>query len=557
MRRVPGRVRSIVSFAISVGLLVIAASSWAQTAQPTRTGQAGAGETLVAPATLTIWNRPIVVFRAPVDRISPAERAAAAARRFDQMPDDLRADEVNVRAAAVGNLQGMLVTVRDLVLFGILDADVDPTAGETLAGVSQRAAAQLRSVIEARAEQRRPQVIVKGLVLALGAAALLVLVLWAIWRAADRALLRVAEAANRRAASVLGLDVRRPLEALERGLVRITAWGLGLFAAYVWLTFSLQRFPYTRPWADELRADLLGLLRELGAGALGAIPGLFAIVFVFLGARFVIRIVDVVFQGVERGSVKMAALESDTARATRQILIVLIWVFALTVAYPYIPGSRTDAFRAVGVLLGLMISLGSSGLVNQLMSGLVVVYSRALRPGEIVRIGDHFGGVREVRLLSTKLVSKGTEVTIPNAVLVGTTVTNYSRLAGADGPVISTSVTIGYDAPWRQVHAMLELAAARTPGIRKQPAPQVLQKALSDFSVNYELRGHLETPAQYPLVLSELHKQIQDTFNEFGVQIMSPAFEAQPERPIVVPKAQWFAAPAAPPREGLPARDAP
>ena len=550
MREAPDRVRSLLSVLIALGLSVTAAWSWAEVAQPARAGQAGPSETPIAPVTLKIWNRPIVVFRAPVNRIDPAERAAAAVRRFDALGDDVRPDEVTATAAAMGDLRGVLVTAREQVLFGILDEDVDPTAGETLAEVSERAVTQMRAVIEARAEQRRPGVITRGIGLALGAAAVLVLVLWAIWRAADRALLRLAEATSRRAISMLGVDLRRPLDALERGLVRVVAWGLALVAAYLWLTFSLQQFPYTRPWAAELRADFLDLLQELGTGALRAIPGLFAVVLIFLAARFATRIVDVFFLAVEKDAVKLRGLQPDTARATRQITIVLLWVFALTAAYPYIPGASTDAFRAIGVFLGLMISLGSSGLVNQVMSGLVVVYSRALRPGEIVRIGDHFGGVREVRLLSTKLVSKGEEITIPNAVLVGTTVTNYSRLGGANGPVVSTSVTIGYDAPWRQVHAILQLAAERTAGIRKEPAPFVLQRALSDFFVEYELRGHLEMPAELARVRSELHKQIQDAFNEFGVQIMSPAFESQPDRPVVVPKSRWFAAPAAPPKDG-------
>ena len=557
MREAPGRVRSVLSVLIALGLSMTAAWSWAQIAPPPRTGQAGASEAPVAPVTLKIWNRPIVVFRAPINRIGPAERAAAAARRFDALPDDVRPDEISAEAAEVGDLRGTLVSAREHVLFGILEEDVNPAAGETLAAVSQRAVSQMRAVIEARTEQRRPRVIVRGVGLALGAAAGLVLLLWAIWRAADRALLRLAEATSRRAISMLGVDVRRPLDALERGLVRVVAWGLALVAAYVWLTFSLQQFPYTRPWAAELRADFLGLLQELGTGALQAIPGLFAVVVIFLGARFVTRLVDVFFLAVEKDAVKLRGLQSDTARATRQIAIVLLWVFALTAAYPYIPGASTDAFRAIGVFLGLMISLGSSGLVNQLMSGLVVVYSRALRPGEIVRIGDHYGGVREVRLLSTKLVSKGEEITIPNAVLIGNTVTNYSRLGGENGPIVSTSVTIGYDSPWRQVHAMLQLAAERTAGVRKHPAPYVLQRALSDFFVEYELRGHLEMPADLPRVRSELHKQIQDAFNEFGVQIMSPAFEAQPDRPVVVPKSRWFAAPAVPPADGPAAKEAP
>jgi small-conductance mechanosensitive channel len=128
-------------------------------------------------------------------------------------------------------------------------------------------------------------------------------------------------------------------------------------------------------------------------------------------------------------------------------------------------------------------------------------------------------------------------------------VTNYTRLAGTDGPVISTPVTIGYDQPWRQVHALLLLAAERTPGVRKEPRPHVLQRALADFYVQYELRAHITAPEERFRVLSDLHAQIQDAFNEFGVQIMSPAFESQPERTVVVPKSKWFSAPAGPSNE--------
>jgi small-conductance mechanosensitive channel len=548
MRR--ASLRSVLSILIAVCLGGSAAWSWAQSAAPAPASKAGASETPVLPATLMIWNRPIVVFRAPVNRVSPTERAAAAVRRFGDLPDDVHGDEIQAAPAVVGDLQGTMITARQRVLFGILDADVDPTAGETLAEVSRRALTQLRMVVDARSEQRSPRVIVRGIGLALGAAAALFLILLAISRLTDRALLRLAEATHRRAISVIGVDVRTPLAALERGLVRVTAWGLGLIAAYLWLAFTLQAFPYTRPWAEELRGDLFGLLRNLGAGALRALPGLFADMVIFLAARFATRIIGVFFQAVERDVVKLRALQSDTARATRQIATLLVWIFALTIAYEYIPGSQTDAFKAVGVLVGVMVSLGSTGLVNQLMSGLVVIYSRSLRPGEVVRVGDLAGRVSEVRLLSTKLVSMGEEITIPNAVLVGTTVTNYSRLSGAAGPIISTTVGIGYDAPWRQVHAMLQLAAERTPGVRSQPPPTVLQRALSDFFVEYELRAHLEKPEERVRVLSELHQRIQDIFNEFGVQIMSPAFESQPDRPVVVPRSRWFTAPASPPKDG-------
>jgi small-conductance mechanosensitive channel len=220
-------------------------------------------------------------------------------------------------------------------------------------------------------------------------------------------------------------------------------------------------------------------------------------------------------------------------------------VFAITVAYPYIPGSESGVFKGISVFVGLVLTLGSSGLVNQVMSGILLVYSRALRPGDFVQVGDGVQGmVTQVGLLSTKLCNiRREEITVPNAVLVASSVTNFTRLAGSDGPVAATKVTIGYDAPWRTVHALLQLAAERTPGVRRDPPPRVLQRSLQDFYVEYELLVHLERPETRPIVLSELHARIQDAFNERGVQIMSPHFEAQPESKVVVPPAEWGAPP--------------
>lgn len=213
----------------------------------------------------------------------------------------------------------------------------------------------------------------------------------------------------------------------------------------------------------------------------------------------------------------------------------------MTVAYPYIPGSNTDAFKGVSVLVGLMVSLGSAGLVNQVMSGLVVVYSRALKPGEFVQVGDDLGIVTDVGMLSTKIITrKKEEITIPNAVLVGTKTVNYSRHAAEGEARVSTTVTIGYDAPWREVHELLLQAASKTNGVKKDPAPLVLQRALANFHVEYELVVGMDQPEARLVVLSELHMNIQDAFNEAGIQIMSPAFESQPEQRVLVPKSKWF-----------------
>jgi small-conductance mechanosensitive channel len=199
----------------------------------------------------------------------------------------------------------------------------------------------------------------------------------------------------------------------------------------------------------------------------------------------------------------------------------------------------------VSVFLGLMVTLGSSGLVNHIMSGFMITYSRAVRVGDFVRIGDVEGTVMHLGVLSTKVRSLWSEeVTIPNAVVVSQTMTDYSRAGDAEGVYTPTSVTIGYDAPWRQVHALLLQAAERTPGLRAVPRPLVLQASLEDFYVKYTLLVCLEQQQARLLTLDALHANIQDLFNEHGVQIMSPNYVLDPASPKVVPKERWFAAPA-------------
>jgi small-conductance mechanosensitive channel len=235
-------------------------------------------------------------------------------------------------------------------------------------------------------------------------------------------------------------------------------------------------------------------------------------------------------------------VHAETANPTKRLAVALLWVFAIVVAYPYLPGSGSDVFKGVSVFVGLVISLGSSGVVNQAMSGLVLMYSRALKPGDYVRVADTEGVVAELGLLSTKICTNKRElVTIPNGVVVGTTTKNYSRLAadGGSGVILHTSVTIGYDTPWRQVHALLLAAAERTPGLRRDPAPFVRQTALSDFYVEYQVNAHLEQPEERVAALSTLHENIQDCFNEHGVQIMSPHYEGDPATPKLVPPERW------------------
>jgi small-conductance mechanosensitive channel len=224
---------------------------------------------------------------------------------------------------------------------------------------------------------------------------------------------------------------------------------------------------------------------------------------------------------------------------------VLVIVFAIIVAYPYIPGSESGAFKGVSLFIGIIFSLGSSSFISNFIAGYSMTYRRAFRVGDRVKLGDQVGDVEQIRLLVTHLRTvKNEEVIVPNSTIMGNEVVNYSSLARNPGLILHTTVGISYDVPWRQVEAMLLEAVARTPGLRREPAPFVLKKELKDFYVTYEVNVYCDTPQKMASLYAEIHGNILDVFNEYGVQIMVPAYEGDPSQPKIVPKERWYADPA-------------
>jgi small-conductance mechanosensitive channel len=260
-------------------------------------------------------------------------------------------------------------------------------------------------------------------------------------------------------------------------------------------------------------------------------------------------LLDAFFERASHSRQRLSWLEPDVVGPTRRIAKAVLWLFALAMAYPYLPGSHTEAFKGLSVLLGLMLSIGSSNLVGHAGSGLILTYARVFRRGEYVRIADHEGTVTELGVFATRLrTGLGEEVTLANSLVLGAVTKNYSRAVQGAGFVVDTTVTIGYDTPWRQVHAMLIDAALRTPGVLANPAPRVFQTALSDFYPEYRLvcQAVPTEPRPRAEVLSALHANIQDVFNTHGVQIMSPHYLGDPAQAKLVPKGQWYAPPAQP-----------
>lgn len=481
----------------------------------------------------------------------PAERRAAdIAHRIREVAADrsLPVESLVVQETP----DGSMVIAGNRRLFGVLQADAE-LEGVTPQVLAQAYLPRVQEAIRMFRHEREPAVLGGNIARALGAVLALILVLWM-----GRRILRwLRKTIDRRWQARLGdlhlksvPIVRR--EQLWRGLHRIislTAGGLVLLVGYACISYILRLFPWTRGFGTSLRDWLLAPLLVFGAGAVRYLPNLVFLVILVVLTRYLLRAIRLFFIRVGQGSISIPGFDSDWALPTDRIVRLLTIAFAVVVAYPYIPGSGSEAFKGISLLLGLIFSLGSPSVIGNLVAGQSLAFRRAFRVGDRIKVGENIGDVAQVRLLTTYLRSlKNEQIVIPNSLILNSEVVNYTALAPDPGLILHTTVRIGYGTPWRQVEAMLLEAAARTRGLLAQPQPFVLQKSLSEFAVVYEINAYTDNPKAMMPLYSALHRNILDLFNEYGVQIMTPAYEGDPEQAKVVPPGQWYSAPASSPQ---------
>ncbi|WP_438657504.1 mechanosensitive ion channel family protein [Pseudomonas guariconensis] len=502
---------------------------------------------LASPAELKVANRTLVVFRATLLGETPAARV----KRAQGVIDEALQEPAELQVSIEPILHSYLVLLGNRRAFIVAPLDVAQDGG-SVRETAEQAAQTLRLVVEETGQARSLDYLLK----AAGFSALATILYLALvkgTRGARRKLLGLLPPLMGKHSQVLRVghvplfDLQNLYYLVDR-LLWLLYWLLLLLFSYQWMSFVLSRFPYTRPWGESLNVYLWNLVEHLLSGVLDAIPGIAVAISIFFIARGISGFTKRVLERMSRpGTLRW--LTAETLKPTTRLASLGIWLFALVMAYPYLPGSDTDAFKGLSVLLGLMISLGATSVIGQGMAGLILTYTRTLRAGEFVRIADHEGTVMEVGMFTTTIrTGLGEVLTLPNSMITGAVTKNYSRIVQGQGYVVDTVVTIGYDTPWRQVHAMLIEAARRTPGIVEQPSPQVFQTALSDFYPEYRLVAQAipSEPRPRAELLSMLHANIQDVFNEYGVQIMSPHYLADPDQAKFVPPERWHAAPAAP-----------
>lgn len=323
-----------------------------------------------------------------------------------------------------------------------------------------------------------------------------------------------------------------------------------LLFIYVYLNLVLSFFPWTRLLAQQLASYILTPLQKTGQAILEYIPNFIFIAVLILIVRNLLKLIRLFFTGIETKAISFHGFDPSWARPTDKIIRVFIIVLTAVILYPYVPGADSPAFKGVSIFMGIILSLGSSTAISNIVAGYTMVYRRTFKIGDMVKIEEFVGEVIEMRLSVTHVKSlKNEEIIVPNSLILGSSVINYSSISHEKSLILHTNVTIGYDAPWRQVEALLLKAAEQTAGVLKEPKPFVLQKSLDDFYVDYELNAYTNTPQAMFQVYSELHKKILDAFNEAGVQIMSPHYENDPADAKIVPKEKWHAKPARRPKD--------
>lgn len=310
-------------------------------------------------------------------------------------------------------------------------------------------------------------------------------------------------------------------------LVKIFRWFVYAVLLYITLPIIFSIFPFSRDWADALFHLIWSPFKGVLIAIWEYLPNLFSILVIYFVMKYVIRFVRYIFHEIEAEKLKLSGFHADWAMPTYSIVKFLLYAFMFVLIFPYLPGSDSNIFKGVSVFIGVLFSLGSSSAIANMVAGLVITYMRPFKIGDRIKIGDVTGDVVEKTLLVTRIRTiKNEVITIPNSSVLNGNTTNYSSEAIEKGLIIHTTVTIGYDVPWKDMHQALIDAALRTNLILDEPKPFVLQTSLEDFYVSYQINAYTREAGKQALIYSNLHQNIQDVCNERGIEILSPHYRA-------------------------------
>ncbi len=458
-----------------------------------------------------------------IGSFSPKEQAVIIMNRIQKLidnyyysPDSLRVIHYELSSD---------INYQDNVIMSITELDAI-WARSTKEKLAIDYADRIRKGVNAYKKENSFSAILKNILLTLGVLALLSLMIYSVTKL-FRWIKRTIE--SQKGIKIKGIKIRSyeflDAESQVRVLLtifKLLRWFIIVNLIYWTLTVLIGFFPFTGGYAPRLISFFFDPIKNIFISIWNYLPNLITIVVLVIFFRYLLRLLFYFKKEIERGALRIPGFYVDWANPTFQIVRVLVLAFMVIVIFPYLPGSDSQIFKGVSVFLGVLFTFGSAGALGNVVAGLVLTYMRAYRIGDRVQIGDATGDVIEKSILVTKIITiKNEIISIPNSTVMSSHTKNFSAEADEFGLILHTTVTIGYDNPWRQIHELLISAALATELIEKEPAPFVFQTSLNDFYVSYQINAYTKAANLQHVTYSQLHQNIQDAFNAAGVEIMS------------------------------------
>ncbi|MBS1989440.1 MAG: mechanosensitive ion channel family protein [Cyanobacteria bacterium SZAS LIN-3] len=474
-------------------------------------------------AAVVFQGKRLLIFRGGLDGFSAKERAQRTTQAIERLnaSKDFLPEMLKLRETADGT-----EVVYGNEFIATMTMDDAKRAQSSTQLLASEFAAKLRIALMRQSEPVTPYSVARGVGLTIGASILMLIVMGVLGRVAAYVGTRI-ESYKGTAISGVRIQKAELLSAaalcnILHTLNKVAHLATFMIALYIYLIAVFNSFAATKWLALALRDTALVPLTTTVEALIGYLPKGMAIVVIAVLTYAIIAFADFFFDAIKEQQISFSGFDPEWAHPTYQLVRAMILAFALVAALPYAPFGESESFKQVGFLVGILVSLGSTSVIGNVMAGTVLTYTKAFKVGDRIKIGDTIGDVQDKSLFVTRLCTTKNEiVSIPNGYILNTSITNFSSMGKGGQLIVHTGVTIGYGEPWRHVHELLIAAALATDGIVPEPAPFVLQTALSDFYVCYEINAYSNAPHSMPRVYSDLHANIQDKFNAAGVEIMS------------------------------------
>jgi len=499
---------------------------------PAKQGQETPLETLGEVFPVMLDNQELFTIRQGIGSFSAQERAKSITDRIEKIADDdaLSPEDLTIKIDPEDKNPSIILGDTVIATITSKDAKLHSVSQEVLA---ERALAKIKAAIVRYRQERQPDNLLKDAALTVSATLATVLIFWVIIFISSRVFPQI----QRLITSLVPGVVFQNFEIISSQTIGIFSLRVLQFIRtliiltilYFYLTFVLRLFPWTRKFGDGFLQYFFSALEVISQEIAKYLPNIFIILIIVFITHYLLRAIKPFFTGLERENLVINGFYPDWAKPTYNLLSLLIIALAIVIAFPYLPGFNSPAFQGVSVFLGVLFSLGSTSAIANVVGGIILIYTRSFQLGDKISIGDVIGDVIEKGLLVTRIRTPANRIiTIPNSSLLNTNVINFSvsQREFKQPLILQTTVTLGYDLPWRKVHATLKEAALAIEFIVSEPAPFVLQTSLDDFYVSYQLNAYTDHPSKMVYIYSELHQNIQDKCNEVGIEIMSPHYKA-------------------------------